>query len=311
MCRSSAMKPNSSMENNQESPGVERKTGFLKDESNMSYTADPGTHPKGSANSTNPIDTTEVCCGCRPKAKRNNRKFIKVRTPSNMFRRIRNWRYRDADIGDDSEWKPFSQNRDSRSVKSSENGHSDDGLYFFDAVDTPLGEEEYPIDGYAIGGRNFKVVFTASIQAPTRKASMSDPDSMLRPRSRSSSLGSMSSLNDDYQDAYELEPIETPNRKERILNHMEHSMRFRKIRKRTAEQLVVDLQTPIKDAIGMAGYPGTLTVEELNECVSSQNVISSMKSFETRFFFESMSQLLSFLFIACHSNIILLNSKNS
>jgi hypothetical protein len=49
-------------------------------------------------------------------------------------------------------------------------------------------------------------------------------------------------------------------------------MRFRKIRRRTSEELAAELQKPsaeaIENAIGMAGYPGTLTVEQLEECVS-------------------------------------------
>jgi hypothetical protein len=254
------------------------------------------------AGSSQSVESTEaeVCCGCRPKAKRKTRKFQTVQAPPTTsptarkkkwwkkavanVRQVNYWRYRDSTMGEDSEWKAFSQNRDTRSIMSSEKG-DDESMYFFDAVGRPLGDDEYPIDGYAIGAQKFKVVFTTSVQAPDRKVSLSDPNSMLRPRSRASSLGSNSSFQrprsrsssfgslDSFEDAYELEPLETPkNPRDRIQNLKETSMRFRKIRRRTSEELAAELQKPsaeaIENAIGMAGYPGTLTVEQLEECVS-------------------------------------------
>lgn len=226
-------------------------------------------------------ETVEVCCGCRPKAKRRNRKFRKLevepssgkklwRKSVSSVSKIRNWRYRDADIGDDSEWTAFSQNRSVRSIRSSVDS-DDDELYFFDAVDQPLDDDEYPIDGYAIGGQQkFKVVFTTSIQ-PSPKASLADPDSMLRPQSRSSSLGSLS----DFEDAYDIVPTESSHsRSSKIRNHKEPSARFMKIRRRTDEEVKEDLTRPgsstLENTIGLAGYPGTLTVEELEECVSAK-----------------------------------------
>jgi hypothetical protein len=248
-----------------------------------------------SMGSTTTDASVTICCGCRPKAKRKTKKFQTLEPSRKKWwkkavvakTRIKNWKYRDANTGEDSEWKAFSKNRDDvRSIKSSEAGDGDDeSMYFFDAVDRPLGDDEYPIDGYAIGAQKFKVVFTTSIQSPSRRVSLTDPDSMLRPRSRSSSLGSLSSLN-DFQDACcdetEFEPLTIDHhpkksRNDKILNHKEPSIRFRKIRRRSAEELAADLKKPsaatIDDAIGMAGYPGTLTVEELDECVSEKQTI--------------------------------------
>jgi len=279
MVKSPPVYPSSSMEN-----GSSTLNG-LPNAKNKEMNHDAASGPLTDTN-----ELVTVCCGCRPKAKRRNRKFRKIETEPSPGKKLwkrtvssikqRNWRYRDADIGNDSQWMAFSQNRDARSIKSSEGGDDDDFMYFFDAVDRPLGDDEYPIDGYAIGAQKFKVVFTTSIQSPSPKASLSDPDSMLRLRSRSSSLGSMSSLNDEFEDAYDLEPIETPNRK--IQNHKEPSARFKKIKRRSCEELEAELTRPrsstIENAIGLAGYPGTLTVEELEECQKFVKKLNALPS---------------------------------
>ena len=288
MVKSPLVHPSSSMEN-------ESSTYSKQQEMNRD---------SASARSSDSSGEVNVCCGCRPKAKRRSRKFRKLGAkleaePSSgkklwkkavsAIKKARNRRYQDADIGDDSEWTAFSQNRDARSIKSGE-GSCDDELYFFDAVDRPLGDEEYPIDGYAIGTQKFKVVFTTSIHSSSTKASLSDPDSMLRRRSRSSSLGSMSSLNDEFEDACEFESIESShsrktkvsshNRKTKIQNHSETSARFERIRTSPYAELEVELTKPmsstIEDAIGLAGYPGTLTVEQLEECVSKSKSKKSL-----------------------------------
>jgi hypothetical protein len=312
MLNSSPVYPSSSMEN--ESKYHELHVANTMNTNNYNYNTDNDndtdaskqsyavleTRLPGSSRSMDSTTTdvsVTVCCGCRPKAKRKTKKFQTLEPSGKKWwkkavvanTRMKNWRYRDANTGEDSEWKAFSKSRDDvRSIKSSEAGDGDDeSMYFFDAVDRPMGDDEYPIDGYAIGAQKFKVVFMTSIQSPSRRVSMTDPDSMLRPRSRSSSLGSLSSLN-DFQDACydetELEPLTIdhhPNRSrnDKILNHKEPSMRFRKIRKRSAEELAAELKKPsaatIEDAIGMAGYPGTLTVEELDECVSGKQTIEA------------------------------------
>ena len=272
MVKSPPIFPSSSMENGSSSSSPIRS---------VHQRLDKGIGRDASIRSYGSEETVEVCCGCRPKAKRRNRKFRKLEVePSSgkklwkksvsSVSRIRNWRYRDALVGDDSEWTAFSQNRDARSIKSSASA-DDDELFFFDAVEYPLGDGEYPIDGYAVGGQQkFKVVFTTSVQPPAN-ASLSDPESMLRPGSRSSSFGSLS----DFEDAYDVVQTDSSHsRDSKIRNHKEPSARFMKIRRRTDEEVKDGLTRPrssnLEDTIGLAGYPGTLTVEELEECVSAK-----------------------------------------
>ena len=248
-------------------------------------------------------ETVTVCCGFRPKAKRRTKRFRKLKTSEEnrkkwwkkALKKVKRIRYRDAGTREELKWKPFHRNSsfDRRSIKSSDSdigatsvgGGDEDSLYYFDAVQNELKDDEYPISGYAIesswkSSKRFKVVFTTDMEHPAPKVSLSDPESMLSPRSRASSLGSQSSLN-DFEDAYELEPIEVAQpdkQKGRILNYKEPSARFRKMRKRTTEQLTAELQrdtspsknsaSMLEDTIGLAGYPGTLTKEELEECVS-------------------------------------------
>jgi len=240
--------------------------------------------------STDSQESITVCCGCRPKAKRRTRKFQKLDKHSERWWeraviKAKTWRYRDADAGEDKEWKAFirQNNGDANSFCRQNSGDGqashqsaksdDESLYWFDAVDNPLGQDEYPIDGYAIGASNFKVVFTTSLP-PSPKVSLSDPDSMLRPRSRASSMASSvcSSQNLDFEDAFELEPIDHPEHKPKIANHKEPSMRFKRMQRRSTEELTAELRrqprnaNALEDAIGLAGYPGTLTMNELEEC---------------------------------------------
>eukprot|EP00535_Pseudo-nitzschia_heimii_P009764 CAMPEP_0197190734 /NCGR_PEP_ID=MMETSP1423-20130617/22205_1 /TAXON_ID=476441 /ORGANISM="Pseudo-nitzschia heimii, Strain UNC1101" /LENGTH=795 /DNA_ID=CAMNT_0042643187 /DNA_START=236 /DNA_END=2623 /DNA_ORIENTATION=- len=247
------------------------------------------------------IETVTVCCGFRPKAKRKTKRFRKLKTSEGSgkkwwkkaLKKVKHIRYRQTNVREEElEWKPFHRNSsfDRRSVKSNDSGlgasgggGDEDSLYYFDAEENELDDDEYPISGYAIQSslkslKKFKVVFRTDMEHPAPKVSLSDPASMLHPRSRTSSIGSQSSLN-DYEDTAELETIEVAQpikQKGRILNHKQPSARFRKIRKRTTEQLTADLQKEappnnnsaavLEDTIGLAGYPGTLTKEELEEC---------------------------------------------
>ena len=247
--------------------------------------------------SANTTTTVAVCCGCRrPKAEKKTKKYRKE--PSvNGWRRVfnlrqrRQRRYRDADIGKDSEWTAFHHHHHNESISSkndindnNEDEDDDESMFFFDAVDHPLGDDEYPIDGYAIGGIGAKVVFTTSIEHPAPRVSMEKPASMLRRPSGSSSSKPSSRANseggaDDDNAVAIIEPQIDHDRKTKITNHKEPSLRFHKIRKRSSQEIEAELKksrindpslqhSALEDAIGMAGYPGTLTVEELEECVS-------------------------------------------
>eukprot|EP00532_Pseudo-nitzschia_australis_P004986 CAMPEP_0168202500 /NCGR_PEP_ID=MMETSP0139_2-20121125/24308_1 /TAXON_ID=44445 /ORGANISM="Pseudo-nitzschia australis, Strain 10249 10 AB" /LENGTH=719 /DNA_ID=CAMNT_0008128197 /DNA_START=164 /DNA_END=2323 /DNA_ORIENTATION=- len=230
-----------------------------------------------------PTETTvSTCCGCRPKAKRKSRKY-KKEPEIDGWRRVFHLRarFRDVDPGKDSEWTAFHHHHGSESGRSSvKSDDDDDSMFFFDAVDHPLGEDEYPIDGYIIGGRGKpRVVFTTSMEHPAPRVSLEEPVSMLRNSLKNgpcSSTGSRVSWRDAHEDdSLELVPQENTNysnrTKAKIANHKEPSLRFKRIRSRSTEELTTDLQqfpTPpaVEDVIGMAGYPGTLTVEELEEC---------------------------------------------
>ena len=255
-----------------------------------SNTLDANTTPAGGEYPVQPMESTETtvstCCGCRPKAKRKSRKY-KKEPEIDGWRRVfcLRARFRDVDPGKDSEWTAFHHHHGSesgRSVKSDgEDDDDDDSMFFFDAVDHPLGEDEYPIDGYVIGGKGKpRVVFTTSMEHPAPRVSLEEPTSMLRNSLKngpSSSTGSRVSWRDTDDDSHELVSQENTNHssrtKAKIANHKEPSLRFKRIRSRSTEELATDLQQfpkppAVEDVIGMGGYPGTLTVEELEECVS-------------------------------------------
>ena len=266
-----------------------------------------------SAETVATIDT--VCCGCRPKAEKKTKKYRKE--PSQLgwlrvfhFKRgtpmnIR--RYKESCSGDDSVWTAFhshhhqsnnsrsheggekshkshNQSQDNESDIESDNSESDESMFFFDAVDRQLGDDEYPVDGYAIGGPNAKVVFTTSLQPlASPHVTFEHPSTLLRHRDQSPTK-TANNL-DDHNDNDDNDDIpSTPgNKREAILNHLQPSARFRMIQLLSPRKLEKELKSPtskmrrpeqdqdhdqLADAIGLAGYPGTLTVEELAECVS-------------------------------------------
>jgi hypothetical protein len=303
--------------------------------------------------------TVAVCCGCRPKAKSKTKKYIKESSQRGWLRVFHSQRgtaaattrrYKDTLLGNDSEWTAFHQHHathpthnkkeednDEKKAIDNDNDNDDESssssMFFFDAVDQPLGENEFPfpfpfpIDGYAIGGPNSGIVFTTSIEHPAPKVTMDDPTTMLRHSAKEAALSASSAAssssrndseddndndddnddNDDNDDDSEIEiEIEIEDRRASISNHKEPSARFRRIRKRSTSELQEELKnsppssslssskskllitsktskttpttpTPqttttnsntnnLENAIGLAGYPGTLTIDELNEC---------------------------------------------
>ncbi|VEU34586.1 unnamed protein product [Pseudo-nitzschia multistriata] len=222
-----------------------------------------------------PESMVAICCGCRPSTKRRNQSY-KTTLKNVGWRRIfrlKRRKFRDVDPGRDVEWQAFHHYHGSESGKSIKSDYGDDddddSMFFFDAVDFPLGDDEFPIDGYVVGGKGkARVVFTTSIAHPAPKVSLEDPTSMLRNSEKNGS--SCGGIGEDDNDSYELVPVQNDNR---IENYKEPSLRFAKIRARSSEALAAELQnfpkpspTSVEDAIGMAGYPGTLTIDELEEC---------------------------------------------
>ena len=114
------------------------------------------------------MTTTTVCCGCRPSSRRKYKKNEQWTSISLRRRRSHLEKYFDAEMSPqssgDNNNSPFADHQSDWFSTTS----SVDSQYFFDAVETPLAEDEYPI------------VFTATNPPPRLKVSMTDPSSMLR-----------------------------------------------------------------------------------------------------------------------------------
>lgn len=163
-----------------------------------------------------------VCCGCRPKSRRYEKFDNFTESIHRAFRRRRRhdsdnydinnetrqqqqegqgqrdrtdsmastrslfstWnrrrRYFDANMGDDAHWNKVMQEQ-----QMNDDSIGADSLYFFDALEHPLGDEEYPIDGYVIKSDllgDYPIVFTTSVQHPAPHVSMDHPETLLKRR---------------------------------------------------------------------------------------------------------------------------------
>ncbi|KAG7369968.1 CRAL/TRIO domain containing protein [Nitzschia inconspicua] len=247
---------------------------------------------------------TEVCCGCRPKQRRYRKRKTKLKsstTELTTHRRIsfaklfrRKHGYFDADMGLESEWRALE-----RHVQYDD--HSDASQFFFDAVDQPLGDEEYPIDGYVIksGGDlgDYPIIFTTSLQHPAPQFTTNDPSTWLRKSLKISTsndaagpveeeedgTAEMEEADDEIQELSKQHPkkktktnnskhtvrrdshISTASR-DTIKSHKEPSMRFLNIKQRTPSIHKIHLEQPRVKSQGLKGYPGELTLEEMEEC---------------------------------------------
>jgi hypothetical protein len=155
-----------------------------------------------------------VCCGCRPRRRRYRKNIDGEEddgssyTRSSFFRIGRrqrrdrtdsiassdqnqstssSWpfprltvrrRYFDADMGDDSDWARAYAN-----MTVGDDSNAADSVYFFDALEDPLGEEEYPIDAYVVKSDilgEYPIFFTTSLQHPAPHVSLDEPETMLK-----------------------------------------------------------------------------------------------------------------------------------
>ena len=177
------------------------------------------------------VDT--VCCGCRPKAKHNKRrKFHKITDSLRTVARLATGRslFYDAAQGRPSDFAD----------------DDDDNLFFFDAEENPLGDDEYPI------------VFTTNLQHPKPLVTFEHPESLLR----GAIPVEMKHEERDEKKAYrraQSVPIES---------HKTPSQRLLQIARRPTDETTMLLEKP-RVKIDSRGYPGELTVVELAECVSS------------------------------------------
>ena len=199
--------------------------------------------------------TVAVCCGCRPAPRRRFRKLTN-RLSSRIFglqkfydaQMIHNDAMLEGDIGD-IDWDKES-------------------MYYFDAQEEPLKEDEYP------------VVFTDFLRHPKPIVSMDHPESLLSPSvttavsSTQLSEHGGSSKGKPFGESLRRqtsEPIESGKEREGgpwqpIANYQSRSARLEKMIQRPAEDEQKLLEKP-RVEIPMQGYPGGLTMAELAECV--------------------------------------------
>ena len=153
-----------------------------------------------------------MCCGCRPQRRRYARKSKSTR-PSETSQ------YADAIHHDDPLWEQ----------------ESIDSQYFFDAVQEPLKDGEYP------------VAFYNSLKHKP-EVSFADPESLLRP-------------SDNKKHAVRHAESAPLDRRP--------SARMLTILRRGTLEHKQALESP-RIRIPISGYPGELTIEELAQCVSAR-----------------------------------------
>ena len=98
------------------------------------------------------------------------------RRVSKSFPQLLRRKYFDADMGRDVEWY---------GGEGSSSG--DESMFFFDALEDPLDDEEYPIDSYVVKSDalgEYPIYFTTSLQHPAPHVSMDEPETMLKKKKK-------------------------------------------------------------------------------------------------------------------------------
>eukprot|EP00980_Cylindrotheca_fusiformis_P021916 scaffold8747_cov96-Cylindrotheca_fusiformis.AAC.11 len=174
-----------------------------------------------------------VCCGCRPKRDKSSTKWKRQKKVSRFKLFSSSTQFYDAQ----EQMPPPSHSRNSSFDVSDSSS-----LYYFDAVETPLGEDEYP------------PFFTTSIVHPKPKVTLEDPTTMLK-----------HAPNDALMKTEGNEAEDEVHPKKPISSHMRRSVRFEKITRRPTIEHAQALRQP-RVAQNEKGYPGGLTSSELEEC---------------------------------------------
>ena len=154
-----------------------------------------------------------VCCGCRPQLRRYARKSSRSAQPSETSE------FADTIHHDDPLWEQ----------------ESNDSQYFFDAVQEPLKDGEYP------------VVFSNHLKHKP-EVSFADPQSLLRPS---------------------VDKKHAVRHAESAPSGRRPSARMLTILRRGTLEHKQALESP-RIRIPISGYPGELTIEELAQCVSAR-----------------------------------------
>ena len=219
--------------------------------------------PAGADATTNYHEAVDVaCCGCRPGPKRRFRKIMSTRTR----------KYHDSfqgalDVGVTSAL-PTNDNN----ANAVENFDEDDALFFFDACEHPLADDEYPY------------ISITDYVRPKRRVSMKEPLSMLG-RQEGEGFSNSQQLTDDHVEILDAgtdhddeSVIQRPTLKkymsEPIQNHKSPSQRFLTLTSRSTIEQQAILQKP-RVKISQRGFPGDLTVDELGECVRSISALTA------------------------------------
>lgn len=185
-----------------------------------------------------PQETTTVCCGCRPKATSTKWKRYKKKSRFNIFQS--STKYYDA---------PESHLPKTGKTRIQQEEVSESSMFYFDAVETPLGEDEYP------------PFFTTSILHPKPNVTLEDPISLLKHDPTSPPKGRI------HQEEEEEEQVDLRPHKP-ISSHKRRSVRWDEITRRPTMEHTHALSEP-RVPQAEQGYPGELTVHELEECVST------------------------------------------
>ncbi|CAJ1932649.1 unnamed protein product [Cylindrotheca closterium] len=191
--------------------------------------------------------TTGVSCGCFPCRRQNNNnsrprktKWKRQRPKKLQFLKPASKRTEYHDAQDNLD-KLTGIEQSGKSAMRGDEEASRGSLFFFDAVENPLGEDEYP------------PIFTTAIQHPKRRVTLEDPITMLHhaPTDR---------VSDDDDGDDELLTRQGP-----IADHLSGSQRFETISRRPTLEHTKALQGP-RVPQAEKGFPGGLTVAELEEC---------------------------------------------
>lgn len=190
-----------------------------------------------------PEAETAVCCTCGPRRRKSQKKTQWKREKknavavSNLFKpSSKRNEYHDAQ----EEIAGIQSGRNSKD-DSSEVGST---LFFFDAVETPLGEDEYP------------PIFTVGIPHPKPRVTLEDPITLLK-------HAPSSPLSEEMTEEF-VSGIKSPI----AIDHRQNSERFQVITRRPTLENAKALQDP-RVAQAERGFPGGLTFSELEECVSA------------------------------------------
>eukprot|EP00523_Entomoneis_sp_CCMP467_P010166 CAMPEP_0168732250 /NCGR_PEP_ID=MMETSP0724-20121128/7677_1 /TAXON_ID=265536 /ORGANISM="Amphiprora sp., Strain CCMP467" /LENGTH=584 /DNA_ID=CAMNT_0008779269 /DNA_START=374 /DNA_END=2128 /DNA_ORIENTATION=- len=183
-----------------------------------------------------PPPEVAVCCGCRPQRQTSRRKQKKA-SRLDAFRTDHVQRAMVAPAPVPTTKDEVADNDDAASVASS--------LFYFDAVEEPLGEEEYP------------PIFTTAIVHPKPQVTLDDPKTLLRKPSI-------------------IKPTTTSTQENQEPNKSGRSVRFVTIAERPASEHAELLKSP-RVPQAEKGFPGGLTVVELEEC---QKFLRGLKALE-------------------------------